>query len=181
MAKSELHFKRLVEELNVSDNVSFAGEISDAELIRAYQQCDLFVLPNREVDGDFEGFGMVLLEAQACGRPVLAGDSGGTAETMKRGETGLIVDCTSPEPLAEAVIDLLSNPTRLEQMGEAARTWVLERFDWSALAHRPRVCFAFPTVGWIKSCKTKWPIMPNSILSNITHSTSHKLDHSDIG
>lgn len=124
----------LGKELGVDDCVSFAGEISDAELIRSYQSCDLFALPNREVNGDFEGFGMVLLEAQACGRPVLAGDSGGTAETMKLGETGIIVDCTAPEPLADAVVKLLSDPARLEQMGHAARNWVVERFDWSALA-----------------------------------------------
>jgi phosphatidylinositol alpha-1,6-mannosyltransferase len=90
--------ERLVVENGVSDTVQFLGELPDERLIECYQQCDLFVLPNREVDGDFEGFGMVLLEAQACGKPVIAGDSGGTAETMVPGVTGLIADCTSPEP-----------------------------------------------------------------------------------
>ena len=70
------------------DHVQFRGEASDAEMIECYQQCDLFALPNREVAGEFEGFGMVLLEAQACGKPVLAGTSGGTSETMRIPETG---------------------------------------------------------------------------------------------
>ena len=55
-----------------------AGEPNDADLVNCYQQCDLFVLPNRQVGWDIEGFGMVLLEAQACGKPVIAGASGGT-------------------------------------------------------------------------------------------------------
>ncbi len=82
----------LVQQLNLQDCVQFRGETPDEELIQSYQQCDLFVLPNREIDGDIEGFSMVLVEAQACGKPVVAGASGGTAETMRledqTGESG---------------------------------------------------------------------------------------------
>jgi phosphatidylinositol alpha-1,6-mannosyltransferase len=124
----------LVGELGLAEHVEFRGEPGDAELIDCYQQCDLFVLPNRTVDGDFEGFGMVLVEAQACGRPVIAGDSGGTRETMRVGQTGLIVDCTRPELLAAAVVELLSDAARRGQMGKAAREHVLECFDWPRLA-----------------------------------------------
>ena len=66
---------------------------ADDRLVQCYQQCDLFVLPNRQVGRDIEGFGMVLLEAQSCGKPVIAGASGGTAETMQPGETGYVVPC----------------------------------------------------------------------------------------
>ena len=52
---------------------------------------------------DFEGFGIALLEAQACGKPVIAGLSGGTAETMREAETGTLVACDTPEPLADVV------------------------------------------------------------------------------
>src|SRR5205814_1805956 len=103
---------------------------------RCYQQCDLFVLPNREVNGDFEGFGMVLVEAQACGKPVIAGDSGGTRETMRPGETGLLVNCEGPELLANEVSELLLDRARREQMGSAARCWAEEQFDWQRLAAR---------------------------------------------
>lgn len=125
---------QLVRELNVDKHVQFRGETTDRELIECYQQCDLFALPNREIDKDIEGFGMVLLEAQACGRPVLAGDSGGTAETMQIGITGCIADCTRPETLAVAVLDLMRSHDRLETMGTAARNWVVSHFDWQALA-----------------------------------------------
>ena len=80
--QERLALERLIAEHGLADYVELRGEPSDAELIECYQQCDLFVLPNRTVDGDFEGFGMVLVEAQACGRPVIAGNSGGTRETM---------------------------------------------------------------------------------------------------
>jgi phosphatidyl-myo-inositol dimannoside synthase len=137
----------------VTEHVQFYGEMSDAQIIECYQQCDLFALPNREVDGDFEGFGMVLLEAQACGRPVLAGTSGGTSETMRVPETGRLVGCDEPEPLAEAVIELLLDPKNREQMGSAARRWVVEHFDWESLSKQAQRLFELddassrPTVG----------------------------------
>lgn len=131
----------LTREMGVSDCVQFLGEVGDEEMIRRYQECDLFALPNREVNGDIEGFGIVLLEAQACGKPVLAGDSGGTAETMIPGETGLIADCTGPELLASALIELLHDSERLAQMGQAAREWVVEQFDWESLAAKAKRIF----------------------------------------
>src|SRR5438067_96216 len=101
------------------DRVQFLGELDDEATIGCYQQCDLFLLPNRQVGQDIEGFGMVLLEAQACGKPVIAGASGGTAETMSIPETGTVIDCTTPDRLAEVVTDWLRDPARRERMGRA--------------------------------------------------------------
>ncbi len=133
--------RQLAAQESVSEHVQFLGSVSDERMIACYQQCDLFALPNREIAGDIEGFGMVLLEAQACGKPVLAGDSGGTAETMQVPQTGRIVDCTSPEPLAAALIELLSNPTELETVGRRARLWAADNFDWSVVASRAHAAF----------------------------------------
>jgi phosphatidylinositol alpha-1,6-mannosyltransferase len=127
---------QLVAQTGLSGNVRFAGELDDESLVECYQQCDLFVLPNRQVGRDIEGFGMVLLEAQACGRPVLAGASGGTRETMRIPTTGRVVPCDRPDELAAEVVDLLSDRDRLEQMGEAARQWVVDHFDWDILSRR---------------------------------------------
>jgi phosphatidylinositol alpha-1,6-mannosyltransferase len=126
----------LVDELGLSENVMFHKEITDELLIACYQQCDIFALPNREVNGDFEGFGMVLVEAQACGKAVIAGISGGTRETMNIDETGLIGDCSTPDFLAEAVPKLLRDKTRLLAMGEAGRKWVVKHFDWTSLVEQ---------------------------------------------
>jgi phosphatidylinositol alpha-1,6-mannosyltransferase len=132
--------RTILEELaareGLTNHVVFMGELDDANLVTCYQQCDLFVLPNRQVGQDIEGFGMVLLEAQACGKAVIAGASGGTAETMNIPETGQIVDCTSPAGLASLVARWLAEPARLALMGQAARAWVVEHYDWSALVRQ---------------------------------------------
>ena len=123
----------LVAEHDVADLVQFRPTPGDEELIACYQQCDLFALPNRQVGWDFEGFGIVLLEAQACGKPVVAGRSGGTSETMKPSCTGELVPCETPEPLADAVVRLLDAPDVRSRMGACAREWAVERFDWPML------------------------------------------------
>jgi phosphatidyl-myo-inositol dimannoside synthase len=132
----------IVTRLGVASHVQFLGEVKDAELLHCYQQCDLFALPNRTVGKDVEGFGMVLLEAQACGRPVLAGTSGGTAETMRPGETGVLVACDRPDEPAVALAKLLAETDRLERMGRAGRAWVEGTFNWPALALEAQKTFA---------------------------------------
>jgi phosphatidylinositol alpha-1,6-mannosyltransferase len=133
--------RSLAEREGLAGHVQFLGEIDDRALIGCYQQCDLFVLPNRQVGADIEGFGMVLLEAQACGRPVVAGASGGTAETMAIPETGRVVPCDEPGPLAAAVVELLSDRDRLARMGAAARRLMAERFDWAGLSRQAEQLF----------------------------------------
>jgi phosphatidylinositol alpha-1,6-mannosyltransferase len=131
----------LVAQECLQPHVQFLGEVDDALLIRCYQQCDMFVLPNRQEGRDFEGFGMVLLEAQACGKPVIAGASGGTAETMRIPETGRVIPCEGPDKLAHLVIEMLADRQRLSRMGAAARRWAVEQFDWSNLARKAERLF----------------------------------------
>lgn len=131
----------LVADLGLEQAVQFLGEVDDDTMIRCYQQCTVFALPNRTEGSDIEGFGMVLAEAQACARPVLAGDSGGTRETMRVGETGLIVDCTAPGPLAEALTGLLDSPEQLRSMGLAGREHVQAELDWPVHVGKARALF----------------------------------------
>lgn len=113
---------------NLQENVFIYEDLDDDALIMAYQQCDFFVLPNRTIESDIEGFGMVLVEAQACGKPVIAGDSGGTAETLIEGKTGFIIDCTSPD----SIISVL--PRVLEKCKKLSQTEILlharNSFNW---------------------------------------------------
>jgi phosphatidylinositol alpha-1,6-mannosyltransferase len=124
---------KLALDLDVQDNVQFLAEISDDEMIHCYQQCDLFILPNRTIGNDIEGFGMVLVEAQSCGKPVIAGDSGGTSETLVDGQTGFIIDATKPEPIVSAVISILNDEQKLTTMAEQARLHVQSSLDWQPL------------------------------------------------
>jgi phosphatidylinositol alpha-1,6-mannosyltransferase len=126
------YLEGLVASLGLQDFVQFRGIPDDVELLSCYQQCDLFALPNRQVGWDIEGFGMVLLEAQACGKPVVAGASGGTAETMDAPTTGWVVPCDAPDELGRAVVRLLADAEGRARMGALGRHWVIERFDWEA-------------------------------------------------
>lgn len=124
--------KHHVSELRLDDCVEFIYDLSDKDLATYYRNCSLFILPNRAVGKDIEGFGMVLIEAQASGKPVVAGDSGGTSETMIVGKTGFIINCENKENIAEALISILDE-TDLEVMGEQGRRFVEQNFDWSKL------------------------------------------------
>jgi phosphatidylinositol alpha-1,6-mannosyltransferase len=135
--------QRLADELNVRDAVQFRGPPADRELVECYQQCDVFALANRRAGCDVEGFGIVLLEAQACGKPVIAGQSGGTAETMTT-DTGVVIDCTTPDRLAEVVIAWLGDPAGRDRMGRRGREWVVNNFDWSALVPQAAKLFGLP-------------------------------------
>jgi phosphatidyl-myo-inositol dimannoside synthase len=134
--------QQIIDAERLSEHVQLLGEIDDRRLIACYQQCDLFILPNRQVGQDIEGFGMVLLEAQACGKPVIAGASGGTAEAMDAPRTGRIVPCETPESIAGAVAQLLRDRLQLATMGRWARQWVRANHDWSALAVQAGELFA---------------------------------------
>jgi phosphatidylinositol alpha-1,6-mannosyltransferase len=134
----------LVQRNKLGQHVQFLGEVNDKQLLQCYQQCDLFVLPNRQVGNDIEGFGMVLLEAQACGKPVVAGASGGTAETMRVPETGLLISCDNLNELQAVVHQLLKDRVLRRCMGKAARQWVVEHFDWAELSQKARLLFHCP-------------------------------------
>jgi len=130
------YLRQLARACGVADRVQFLGQLTDERLIDCYQQCDVFALPNRQDGTDIEGFGMVLLEAQACGRPVIAGDSGGTADALDVPAAGILVQADRPEPLADSVTDLLLDPERRACMGRAARAWVVAHFDWASVGQQ---------------------------------------------
>jgi phosphatidylinositol alpha-1,6-mannosyltransferase len=79
---------------------------------------------------DVEGLGMVFLEAAACGLPVVAGRSGGSADALIDGETGELVDGTLSGQVAAAVSDLLTDAGRAAEMGRRGRAWVAEHWSW---------------------------------------------------
>jgi phosphatidylinositol alpha-1,6-mannosyltransferase len=133
--------EKLVLELGVGEHVQFRGAPGDDDLVSCYQQCDLFALPNRRVGTDFEGFGIVFLEAQACGKPVLAGDSGGTSETLEPGVTGYVLDCETPDALIESICRLLPDAQAREAMGARGRQRATSQFDWTPLANQAEKLF----------------------------------------
>ena len=102
--------EQMVAELGLAAHVTFTGPIDDAALTDHYALCDLFVLPNRKMpDGDTEGFGLVFLEANACGKPVIGGRAGGVVEAVRDGHNGILVDGNSVEEIREAISRLLED------------------------------------------------------------------------
>jgi phosphatidyl-myo-inositol dimannoside synthase len=113
-------------------SVVLTGRVPWEELAAHHAAATVFAHPNRTRLGglDAEGFGVIFLEAQACGRPVVAGDSGGSPEALVPGETGLLVDGTDDRAVADAIVSLLRDPERTDAMGRAGRRFVEEHHDW---------------------------------------------------
>jgi phosphatidylinositol alpha-1,6-mannosyltransferase len=131
----EPRLRALAEAEGVAQRVQFLGRLDDAALAREYQRCALFVLPARRTpDRQLEGYGLVYFEAAAWGRPVLAGRSGGEIDAVVDGETGVLVDGSSINQLAETIGTLLGDPDRLRRMGEAGRQRVETTHNWSRSA-----------------------------------------------
>ncbi|MGH9387898.1 MAG: glycosyltransferase family 4 protein [Vicinamibacterales bacterium] len=128
--------KALVAELGLTNRVSFAGPVPADKLPAYYAAADIFVHPNRMDGSEFEGFGLVFLEAAAAGLAAIGGRSGGVPEAVEHGRTGLLVGGDDVGELA-ATIQLLAQSRALrEQLGSAARARVLMDFTWDSAAHK---------------------------------------------
>lgn len=137
--REEARLRQLSIDMGVGERVLFAGYVPDEDLPDYYNLCDIFVMPNRVTTdtvlaGDIEGFGITFVEAGACGKPVIAGRSGGAVEAVVDGETGLLVDSRSPEAVAEAIRCLLQDRTLADRLGEAGRRRIEAVYDWRLLA-----------------------------------------------
>src|SRR5688572_12774391 len=134
----EASLRRLAAATGVADRVVFAGAAPYAELPNYFRAGDVFAMPCRLrwFGFDVEALGAVFLQGAAVGRPVIAGDSGGAPETVKPGDSGLVVDPTRPEPLAAAITSLLQDRARAEAMGKAGAEWVHRDWTWARMADR---------------------------------------------
>ena len=124
--------------------VRFLGAIPAEQLVELYNLADVFVLPGKDQSGDIEGFGLTLLEAAACERPVIAGRAGGMVDAVADGDTGLLVDPGNELELAAGIDRLLSSPELAQRLGRAGRKRVLQEWTWSRCAERLQAGFAPP-------------------------------------
>jgi phosphatidylinositol alpha-1,6-mannosyltransferase len=133
---SEASLRRAVARLGLERSVVLTGAVAADQLPAYYAAGDVFAMPcrTRRAGLDVEGLGMVFLEAAACGRPVVAGTSGGAPEAVQDGVTGHVVDPRSPEVVADAINGLLADPARAAAMGKAGRAWVERRWSWTQIA-----------------------------------------------
>ena len=120
------------------DSIRFLGEVTEFEKLECYRRCDLFAMPNRAERGDVEGFGIVFLEANAFGKPVIGGRSGGAVDAIVDGETGLLVDPNDVDEVAQAVVRLLGDTCEANRFGASGKRRVESDFSWTTCAVRFR-------------------------------------------
>lgn len=122
--------KKRIDELKLQQSVQQLGFVPDEELIKLYQDADLFVMPNRTLEnGDTEGFGLVFLEAAAAGTTSVGGRAGGATDAIIEGETGLLVDGSDPQEIANAIVRLLLDNDLRETLAANAKTHA-QSCDW---------------------------------------------------
>lgn len=127
--------ERLAQEMGISERVVFAGRVSGQELPLFYVACDLFIMPSGSARErwDVEGYGLVFLEASACGKPVIGGRGGGTQDAIEDGVTGLLIDPQDEDQVIEAILRILSDPPFARRLGGNGRRKALRKPDWSLI------------------------------------------------
>jgi phosphatidylinositol alpha-1,6-mannosyltransferase len=121
--------------LGIASMVRFAGEVDELTKRAALHLCDVFVMPNRTHRGkDWEGFGIVFLEAALAGRPVVGGRSGGAADAIGEGVTGLLVDPENASAVTRAVEQLLNDPGLRDRFGREGACRARSQFSPAAAA-----------------------------------------------
>lgn len=130
------NLKSKIENRKLENEVLLIGEVTEEKKNAFYQLGDLFIMVPRQIGADVEGFGTVYLEANSFGKPVVAGRSGGVAEAVVDGATGVVVDPENINQISEAVIKILSDENLAEKLGERGRERVEKEFRWEAQAKK---------------------------------------------
>jgi len=129
----------LITEHNVKGVVHRIGAVSEADLPRWMNACDVFAMPNREINGDNEGFGMVFIEAAACGKSSLAGMAGGTGSAVLHDESGLRVDGEAVSSVIDGMRRLLLDSVYRTRLERFALQRVEREFAWERVVEKTRV------------------------------------------
>lgn len=131
--------KKLIRQLRLEDSVVFLKDLPDNDLIKLYYQSDLFLLTPININDNFEGFGLVYLEANACGIPVIGTKRCGAEDAIKDGYSGILVEQNNINQTAEALNVILSDDNFTNQLGRNGVVWA-KRFDWQ------NICFKYQNI-----------------------------------
>ena len=126
----------LTEELNLSHHVRFLGHVDNTQLPALYCASQVLMMPSLVYQGDAETFGISYTEASACGKPVIAGRTGGTMDAVIDGETGLLVNPENVDEIAEAILRLLDDHELAHRLGKNGRTQVERERSWKKVGER---------------------------------------------
>jgi phosphatidylinositol alpha-1,6-mannosyltransferase len=122
--------------LDLENHVHLMGWIGRQDLVNLYHACDVFVLPAIQVPGDMEGFGIVLIEAGAAGKPVISTRLGGVTDAVVDGKSGILVEAERWDQLSDAILTLLADESLRREMGQFGRERAKAELDWPIVARR---------------------------------------------
>ena len=125
-----------IQRTGLSNRVCCLGRISEEELVQLYRRGQLFVMPNIVVPGDMEGFGIVMLEAGACGLPTLAADLEGIRDVIEEGVNGWFAPTEDEAAFAARIQALLEDSAEVHAASERAAEYVMKTFSWDKTAER---------------------------------------------
>lgn len=118
----------------LKDKVIFLGELDENKKWAWLNLCDIFIMPARDIKGDYEGFGIVYLEANLCGKPVIAGLSGGVKDAVKPDYNGLMVDPEDENSIRDAITSLMADKELRAKLGQQGKARALDEFNWPTQA-----------------------------------------------
>jgi phosphatidylinositol alpha-1,6-mannosyltransferase len=130
------NIEKAIERTGLQRRARCLGTISEPELVELYRRGQLFVMPNIVVPGDMEGFGIVMLEAGACGLPTLAADLEGIRDVIEDGVNGWLVASGDADAFAGRILSLLRDPDGLRAASERTAKHVASTFRWDTTAGR---------------------------------------------
>ena len=125
------NFLALACELGVEEHIHFLGRVSSEDLLKYINVCDIFVMTSKyTAEGDFEGYGIAVVEAALCGKPAVVSDNSGLAEAIVDQQTGLLAHQNDPISTAEALITLLQDDMKRREIGESAYKRAYTKQTW---------------------------------------------------
>jgi glycosyltransferase involved in cell wall biosynthesis len=125
----EKYLKKLTIRRGLAHNVLFEGHVPHQDIVNYYNKATIFCLPSLT-----ETFGVVMLEAMACGKPVVATKTEGAKEILHQGEDGLLVEIGDSESIANALLFLLDHPAIIVSMGAKGRESCEKKYSWNSIA-----------------------------------------------
>jgi phosphatidylinositol alpha-1,6-mannosyltransferase len=130
----EKYLRELASQSPCKEKIIFLGELTEIEKWNWLYACDAFIMPAREIGPDFEGFGIVYLEANLAGKPVIAGDSGGVKDAVQNLESGLLVNPEKIAEISQAILRLANDKKLVSELGEKGKRRAQAKFNWEKQA-----------------------------------------------
>jgi len=134
--EEEAQILSAIQNSHLQDRIFFIGEVSERDKKLLFSTADIFIQPNIKVEGDMEGFGLVVLEAAAHGCVVIASRLEGLIDSVQHGQNGYLVTPGNAKEYQEMIESVLDNPQQIESHGQRARVYVENNYSWSLIAKK---------------------------------------------